>query len=252
MVNLRAGVNNIFDKNPPIIPTSASRVRARPPRAPATPTRRRGIIWAASCTRVRRSTSNISRPRSLRRRLSFRRRRLRLLRRRSPARMAWSSWPTSPARRFRRRLRRRLRRLSAVCKRSSQTKTWGGGLRSVAPFFMRPLPASLLTRLRQNPCQPRRRSMIEPQKSFVRPSVPRRPANQGSMRNRRARLGGRRRRTNPSRDDRCIPLQCRRLSLGGPSSRDGEPRAPGRSPDRPKPRDRPHGVRAITLMSPRC
>ena len=35
----------------------------------------------------------------------------------------------------------------------------------------------------------------------------------------------------------------------GSSSRDGEPRASGRSPDRPKPRDRAHRVRALRLMS---
>ena len=67
MVNLRAGVNNIFDK---IAADHSDRQRFVPVggRARVTPTRRRGIIWAGSSTPARRSTSNTSRPRSLRRR----------------------------------------------------------------------------------------------------------------------------------------------------------------------------------------
>ena len=60
-VNLRAGVNNIFDKDPPLITRAARsakvRTSARLDRAATTPIRVCGIRWAGWCGSVRPSTS---------------------------------------------------------------------------------------------------------------------------------------------------------------------------------------------------
>ena len=86
-VNLRAGVNNLTDNDPPLVtgatPVPGHRTFARPVRVTATPIRVPGTPWVACCGLARRSTScRRSRLRQLYRRLRLR------LRRRLPRRRA--------------------------------------------------------------------------------------------------------------------------------------------------------------------
>ena len=91
--NLRAGVNNIFDKDPPLVTGGSAAFGIEP--CPAGPCN--GNTYPGTWDALGRylyagvtiDFKHRSRPRSLRRRSSLRRRRLRLLRRRSLARTVW-------------------------------------------------------------------------------------------------------------------------------------------------------------------